>query len=75
MIDIHELSDLVRENIASNLGLEDDMEALEARLKNMTPYDALNCFLIWNGIIGWTDTILVAMNSIADAAGKPHHAF
>lgn len=62
MIDVDELDDEVREAIMSNLDT-DDVEAV----KPLSVYEAFDKFLTWNGIIGYTATIMDALDSIRRA--------
>jgi hypothetical protein len=75
MIDVDMLDDEVLNNILSNLGLDDGewdtnpakAEALVERVKQMSERELFNRFLIWNGIIGYTDVITTAIDSIRAA--------
>lgn len=62
MIDVDELDDEVREAIMSNLDT-DDVEAV----KPLSAYEAFDRFLTWHGIIGYTATIMDALDSIRRA--------
>lgn len=50
MIDINELDDEVLNAVANNLGLEDDLEKLELRLKQMSVNETFDAFLNWHGL-------------------------
>ncbi len=71
MLNVDELDDDVLNNIASRLGFEgkdwDDetkVACVMARIRAMSPTEAFDCFLRWNGIQGWTNQIMTALDSI-----------
>jgi hypothetical protein len=72
MIDIDSLPDEVLTNILQRNGLDDseDEEAIKALFKNMTVYQAMDAYLCWNGIHGYTGSIIKALDGIRDAEVK-----
>lgn len=67
-INIHELDDQVREDIANNMGLGDNIEEVEERLKHMSAANAFECWCEWNGFIGYSRIIADALDNIRKAA-------
>lgn len=66
MIDIDELDDHTREDILDNLCMDSD-EPTVAELTDLacsSAHEAMDRFLNWNGIIGYTETIITAIDSI-----------
>lgn len=75
-IDIHKLSDDVREDIAQNqdVGFNDSLSKLDNILKHTSVEEAFNMFLEWNGIVGYTSKLIAAYESIkaAEIKDKTH---
>ena len=71
MLDPDLIDDEVVSDIAKNLGVDwdDDSKAAEAveLIEKMSVYQAFDKFLYWNGIIGYTATIIKALDSIRSA--------
>lgn len=68
-MNIELLDDDVRECILCNLGLEndEDYEKGAEQINQMTPREAFDRYLTWQGIIGFTDSIIEAWKSINEA--------
>lgn len=65
------MSEEVLGAVRQQLGCEEpDDESKDDQIKNMGPFEALDRFLAWNGIIGFTSEILAAMDNIREAAGQ-----
>lgn len=52
---------MTREGLKYYLTTEADYT--EEQVNNMSDYELLDAFLTWEGIIGWTDTIVGIMES------------
>lgn len=71
-IDVDLLDDQVLHDILANLGFDSDtdwendskVDKFLKRVSEMSPGEALNAYLIWNGIIGYTGDILNAVESV-----------
>lgn len=80
MIDPDLLDDGLIDDVLARLGAPDnwhDMEEHEidswmAQLSEMTPFELMDNYLAWNGIHGYTDEIMRAVDSIraAEAGGR-----
>lgn len=73
MLDIDNLDDNVRENILSNLGCESEKNFSRGCniIASMSPTEALDKFLTWNGIIGYTHLIIKAYENLKASEIKP----
>lgn len=70
LIDTSKLPISVIKNIARNLGWEDgeDLQPYIERISAMPPKDALNNFLAWQGIMGYTASIWNAVENLMNAS-------
>lgn len=66
MLDVNQLSDVVMEAIMKNKELPETDESYEV-ISQMTEREAFDSFLIWHGIMGYTDLIMSALDSIKSA--------
>ncbi len=68
MIDISLIDEEVLDAILSNLSYDDAsperQKTIEAGLANSSPKELMDKFLNWNGMIGYTDSIIEAWESI-----------
>lgn len=44
---------------------------LDSQIAEMSPRDALDAFLTWNGIIGWADTLIETWEALKAAEKEP----
>lgn len=72
MLDINELDDTVLSDILANLGIEDDeiTKDIENRINHLSVMEAFDCYLKWNGIIGYTSQLISAYENIKSALIK-----
>lgn len=49
-------------------------EACDAHIATMSPEEFLDAYLMWNGIIGYTDSIVSVLDAARKAESKPHPA-
>lgn len=66
-LDVNELPDQVLTDILSNLGVEDETEKDLEVVGQMTAGEAMDRFLTWNGIMGFTGTIIEGIDGIRAA--------
>lgn len=55
---IARLSPGVRNAIRESLGVQSNDDSLDGKINVMTPYELLDAYLAWEGVIGYTNTIL-----------------
>lgn len=75
MLDPNKLDEEVKTNIMYNLGYSDeepgnvgkDYDWCIKNIEGMSVHEAFDRFLTWNGIIGYTSTIIEALDSIRAA--------
>ncbi|PKY11759.1 hypothetical protein B1757_02915 [Acidithiobacillus marinus] len=71
MMDVNEIPDEVLTDIMRNMGYEPDGESdIQAYLDEIGKMDvrtAFNKYLSWQGIIGYTDDIIAALDGIRSA--------
>jgi hypothetical protein len=60
------------EDIRQNLGLEPDCKTRDEEIRRMPVGKQFECFLTWNGIIGYSDRILDVVEDLL--AGKGFQA-
>ena len=68
MIDPEQLDDNVRSDISEWLGLELADPTADDKIRQMTPREAFDAFLRYNGIINYTDSITDAFECIQRAS-------
>lgn len=72
MIDIDALEDKTLSDILNNTNFDETtpegQEEIMADLRNSSDRELMDKFLNWNGIIGYTDTIIDALDDIRAAA-------
>ena len=64
MLDINLLDDDVLEDICNNLEIDSGDEKAMKRVQRLSPEEAFERFLTWNGIIGYGDMITSALDNI-----------
>lgn len=73
-MDINKLSPSVKKSILARLGGDEADEMKRARILKemsmMSQFEALDAFLSWHGIIGYTQMITGAMTDIKVACGE-----
>ena len=70
-MDITKLSKQVLGDVRQNLGCEEPTdESKDGQIAMMTPVEVFDCYLIWNGIIGYSRTLWDAVENIKAAAKK-----
>ena len=57
-------SDNIMEALRQRLGLEENDTSKDALIMEMEPKDVLDMYLCWEGIIGWTDTIIEIIEEV-----------
>lgn len=67
MINMDELDDDVLEAIVNNMDIDTGEEEDLHRIKNLSVYEAFDRYLMWQGIIGYTTTIMTALDNIRKA--------
>jgi hypothetical protein len=70
MLDIDLLDDDVLEDICDNLEIDSGDEEAMKRVQRLSPEEAFERFLTWNGIIGYGDMIASALDNIRLASGE-----
>lgn len=58
------IPDNVLDDIASNMGLEDNLDKARTLIADMSPVEAFEKFLLWHGIQGYTYQIIEALDSL-----------
>jgi hypothetical protein len=67
---IHLLNNKVLGDIRENLGAKSSTDTSKDHLiERMSARELFNEYLLWNGIIGYTDSILLAVENTNDASG------
>lgn len=71
-VDVNLLHDEVISAILhrKNIELEDATESDYKKINEMSAYNVLNEFLVWNGIIGYTSLLTDVVDSIMEASLK-----
>lgn len=72
MLDVSKIPKTVLDDILSNLGVDEDSSDKERgrvteKVEAMDVYDAFDCFLTWNGIMGYTSMIINALDGLRAA--------
>lgn len=72
MLDTSKMPNNVLEYIANNLGREDNepIQMYLSQIEAMTPKEAFDRYLIWNGIIGYSEDIWNAVECLKLAEGE-----
>jgi hypothetical protein len=70
-MDVTKLSREVIESVRQQLGCEEpDDDSRDQEIAMLEPWDVLDRYLSWNGIIGYGNEIWDAVESIREAAGE-----
>lgn len=71
MLDLNKIPSPILADLRDSQGVDATSEAIDPQLASLSPREALNMYLDYHGIIGYTDTILRAISAFGDAEVKP----